>query len=395
MRRRRLAVLVLAAGLIGAYFAFFAARPTPPLPVAVPARPSQPAAPAMAPNRASASAVDSIAVAPTPTRRIDITCREDDFPAVNLPDTSALTSQRTAMLAGQQFHQAVRVGLDADGDARSKALSLFLAAMDHSFDPAQCEGNDCGAPWQAQAQVAARAAEQLAALAHSARLPQPYAWALSACLRKAADPVLYPACANVSVQHWADAAPDNAWPWLLLALDAQNRNDPSGVESAMHRASIASDWWHPGDEARRIWVRHLPPSVSSNTVLHAMGGVGFLHADKDGGLSALSRYCGANQDANRAQTCARLAAGVLKSSNDLFQLSMALKIGARSGVPPDVLTLLESKRDTAQANMRSTVELMSPYRKCPFSQVQARVAIRAADVGEIAAIEEEFRARPR
>ena len=56
----------------------------------------------------------------------------------------------------------------------------------------------------------------------------------------------------------------------------------------------------------------------------------------------------------------------------------------------------ESQRVAAQANMKSTVELLrDPRRQCPFNQVQARISIRAADIGELAAIQEEFRARPR
>ncbi len=162
------------------------------------------------------------------------------------------------MLAGQQLLREVRTSLAAAGDSKSRALALFLAAMDHSFDPKECEGNDCSTPFNAQAQVAARAASDLAVLAQDTKLPQAYAWALSACGSKAADATLYPACANVSAQHWADAAPNNAWPWLLLATEAQRRSDPSGLESAMHRASLAGDWRHPGDEARQMLVTHLP-----------------------------------------------------------------------------------------------------------------------------------------
>ena len=113
-------------------------------------------------------------------------------------------------------------------------------------------------------------------------------------------------------------------------------------------------------------------------------------------MDTVHRYCGANQDANRAQTCTRLAAALLSSANDLLQLSIAIKVGARSGLPQDLLAAAESQRVAAQANMKSTVELLrDPRRQCPFNQVQARISIRAADIGELAAIQEEFRARPR
>jgi hypothetical protein len=162
----------------------------------------------------------------------------------------------------------------------------------------------------------------------------------------------------------------------------------------MHRAALATNWHHPGDEARRLLVSHLPSSVTSTAVLHAFISVGSLHAEK-AGLGTLAQYCSANQDANRAQTCARLATGLFASANDLLQLSLAIKVGARSGVPPGLLAAAESRRDAAQSNMRSTIDLLNAGRQCPFHQAQARVAIRAADIGELAAIQEEIRARTR
>ncbi len=110
-------------------------------------------------------------------------------------------------------------------------------------------------------------------------------------------------------------------------------------------------------------------------------------------MDAVHRYCGVSQDANRAQTCTRLAAGLLSSANDLRQLSIAIKVGERSGSPADLLAKAESQRAAATANMQSTVDLWrDPRRQCPFFQVQARVAIRSADIGELAAIAEQFRA---
>jgi hypothetical protein len=392
MQRRWLVGLLAAACLIGAYVAWMTTRITQPLPVEVSARPALPA-PQLTPV-ALPPTTTSAPAAPAQPRQIQLTCREEDIPRSQTEEPDPM-DRRAAVLAGQQLIRDIRSSMEAAGDAPSRALALYLAAMDHSFDPKGCEGNDCKVPFEAQAQAAARSASSLALLAQETKLPQAYSWALSACRAKAADPVLYPACGNVSTQHWADAAPNNAWPWLLLAAEAQRRNDLSGMESSMHRASLASDWRHPGDEARQMLVTHMPPSVSSTAVLYALTGVGFLHADK-AGLSSLSQYCGANQDANRAQTCTRLAAGLLKSANDLFQLSVAIKVGARSDVPQDVLAVAEARRVAATANMQSTGDLLNnPLRQCPFHQVQARVAIRSADIGEMAAIEEEFRARPR
>jgi hypothetical protein len=398
MQRRWLVGLVGAACLIGLYVALLTPRPTPPLPAEVPARRPAPAAnvtPAVSPPSIASAPAAVVAAAPMQPRQIDLTCREEDIPRSQTEEPDPM-DRRAAVLAGQQLMREVRSSLEAAGDTPSRALALYLAAMNGSFDPKGCEGNDCKVPVEAQSQVSARAASDLALMAQATKLPQAFSWALHACSLKANDPVLYSAsCGNVSAQHWADAAPNNAWPWLRLATEAQGRNDASGVESAMHRAALASDWQQPGDEARRMLVSHLPPSVTSTSALYALSGVGFLHAEK-AGMGALLQYCGANQDANRAQTCARLAAGLLKSSNDLLQLSVAIKVGARSGWPQDLLAAAESQRIAAHANMKSTLDLLSdPRRKCPFHQVQARVTIRAADIGEMAAIEEEFRARPR
>lgn len=397
MQRRWLVGLAVAAGLIGAYLApFMTRRPTPPLPVEVPARLAAPAAnvTAVLPPSPASAAASVMASAATQPRQIDLTCREEDIPRSQTEEHDP-KDRREAVLAGQQLLKDIRDSLKAAGDTPSRALALYVAAMDNSFDPNGCEGNDCKGPIEVQSAVSARAASDLALLAQATKLPQALAWALQACRFKASDPVLYPACGNVSAQHWADAAPNNAWPWLLLASEAQGRNDLSGMESAMHRAALASDWQHPGDEARRMLVSHLPPSVSSTSVLYAFISIDSLHPEV-AGLGALAQYCGTNQDANRAQTCARLAAALFKSSNDLLRLSLAVKVGARSGLPAELLAAAQSQIDAARANSRSTLDLLrDPRRQCPFHQVQARVVLRSADIGELAAIEEEFRARAR
>jgi hypothetical protein len=226
MQLRWLVWLCVVAGLIGATLAFLTPRPTPPLPVEVPARSAMPTAqlaPAIA-LPSLASAATAAAAAPAQPRRIDLTCREEDIPR-SQSEEFVPADQRAAVLAGQQLLKEIRHSLTAAGDAPSRALALYLSAMDHSFDPKGCDGNDCKVPVEAQAQVAARAASDLAMLAQTAKLPQVFSWALHACSLKANDPLLYPACGNVSAQHWAEAAPDNAWPWLRLATEAHNRKD--------------------------------------------------------------------------------------------------------------------------------------------------------------------------
>lgn len=330
---------------------------------------------------ASATAV------PTPRRLVPCDPKQIVLPYPQAPEvpTTAGETPGTALFA------AISRTLSSSSDPTTRAAALFLASNDNSIDPARCVGNDCSEADARRRQANAEAASALATLVQTANVPGAYSWALSACLSAQADAITYPACGSLSLQRWAQAAPDNAWPWLTLANEAQRHGDVSGLESAMHRASLARDWTHPDDEIRRLLVSGLPAETTSSDFLAVIGRTVNV-AGKSPGLSTLFRYCDANQDANRRQTCTRLADAALDSAKDLYQLSTAIKLGERSGLAAERLERAATRKAQAHQALAATVGSPSEWtwdnaavKHCRFINQQAQAHLRTTEIGEVAA----------
>jgi hypothetical protein len=389
--------------LIGGWFGLDAWRSRSQPPAVVKDTP-----PAVEPVAVAAVATPSIVTpAATPTasatavsspRRL-VPC---DPKQVVLPDPQATETSTGPSIAeqrvGSALYATINRTLASSSDPTTRAAALFLASIDNSIDPAGCVGNDCSEGDARRRQANAEAASALATLVQTANVPGAYAWALSACSSAQADAVAYPACGSLSLQRWAQAAPDNAWPWLTLANEARQRGDLSGLESAMHRASLARDWVHPAAEIRRLLVSGLPADATTSDFLGVIIRTVNFDAGKSPGLSTLSRYCDANQDANRRQTCTRLGDAALDSAKDLYQLSIAIKLGQRTGLAPERLERAATHKAQAEQALAATVGPPSEWtwdnaavRHCRFINQQAQVALRTAEIGELAAARELLR----
>ena len=79
--------------------------------------------------------------------------------------------------------------------------------------------------------------EKMARLAVGSQDPVVYALAVQACKGWAADD--YGACSLISRAQWAQLDPDNAVPWLELAAEARQNNEPDVEEQAMRMATHA------------------------------------------------------------------------------------------------------------------------------------------------------------
>jgi hypothetical protein len=335
-----------------------------------------------APSTASATAM------PSPRRLVPC-----DPKQIVLPDPQVTETPTTAdKTPGTALFAAISRTLSSSSDPTTRAAALFLASIDTSIDPAGCVGNDCSEGDARRRKANAEAASALATLVQTANVPGAYSWALSACLFAQADAVTYPACGSLSLQRWAQVAPDNAWPWLTLANEAQRHGDVSGLESAMHRASLARDWVHPADEIRRLLVSGLPADTTSTDFIGVIARTVNFDGGKPAGLSTLSRYCDANQDANRRQTCTRLADAALDSAKDLYQLSIAIKLGERSGLAPERLERAATRKAQAYQALAATLGSASEWtwdnaavKHCRFINQQAQAHLRTAQIGEVAA----------
>jgi hypothetical protein len=123
-----------------------------------------------------------------------------------------------------------------------------------------------------------------------------------------------------------------------------------------------------------------------------------IDSGKLSGISSLSAYCGANQDANKQQTCARLAEGMLSSAKDVLQLGVAIKLGERSGLDKDRLDKASAQRKEAEQGFASTTAMFKSDSTasgaslaCRFTDIQAQLHLRAVEVGEVAAARELLR----
>ena len=392
--RRWLAGLVGAAlCLVGWYVGWSALRAPATVVAGAPATVGKAPAPRdadtpMAPTASAKSTALATGAAPAPPRHKLVLCDERNIVEAETEGGFVLRDSSVKPNAGAGLLDAIREALASRGDAKSQAAGLYLAAIESSFEQRLCSGNNC----DSQKRAAAKAASALASFARDAKTPAIYAWALAACATAQADPIQVPACSGFSAQHWADAAPNSVWPWLELAADARRRNDPSGLESAMHRASLAGDWVHPGDEAWRLIASSLPARATTQEYLEGTVRLTDMHAGKQSGISSLTRYCDANQDANKRQVCTRLADGLLTSAKDLFQLGIAIKVGERSGLDKDRLDRAAQQRAEAERGFAATTAMFSrtptlggPTLACRFTDMQAQLHLRAAEVGEVAA----------
>lgn len=111
------------------------------------------------------------------------------------------------------------------GDARLLAFSLFLGKYDLD------KGGWTGSP-----------AHERVALAQGTRDPVLYGIVYGSCggmstpFGKA---IGVPGCEAVTAKHWAELDPQNAVPWLVVALEAEAGGDAAALADAMHHAAQA------------------------------------------------------------------------------------------------------------------------------------------------------------
>jgi len=307
------------------------------------------------------------------------------------------TEEYRAQQAGAALHAAAVQRLRASTDLPTRAIGLQLAAMLQPNSPADCQGDDCTAALQAARQQARAPLAELATLALGSNDALVYARAWSACQQASQPPADVPACSQLSAQRWAQLAPDTAAPWLVMAALALAAGDVAGELNAMHRAALAPDWRNSaGGLLRPLLVQTAPvpaaPLVRWHAEFHALSaelGVASMVAP------IALQFCAAPLDSNRLQTCTQLANRMLAAPEDLMQLSLAIAMARRVGLPAEQVAVRQREFDALMAASASQARhlavpgadaALNTATLCAGMAAMHQHLVRWADGGELAAL---------
>ncbi len=360
--RRRLAMAAGAAALL-VLAILLARRHGDPAPAA-----AESAGPSSQPGLAPAQAGSS-PLASSVTTALNVTVIDPQFEICQNP---GLAMQSLSSLLGTGDRE--RSYLDRQvQDLRQGAVNALLQSTD---DERRMAGHLLNGDTAAAAQ-----------LAQSTSQPQAYGMAWLACRNAAraresdiisSVPPLAPdalpmglpepsavagACAGLSLERWAQLAPDNAAPWLELAAVAQQRGDRAQAIDGMYHAGLArsvnTGWgWLPG-----IVAGVLPESAIEGGRMQLMLDVtGQQSSMMDlTGVSGIGSFCGAPAlaDANTHQQCERIAQLMMGRSPNVSERLVGVGLAERLGLPAsqmpvsrkEVTAALQSISDDFQGAM--------------------------------------------
>jgi hypothetical protein len=196
--------------------------------------------------------------------------------------------------------------------------------------------------------------EALARLAQVTDDAQTYAWAYRSC--NAGGTGTRGACMQVTAAQWARMDPENAEPWLALAEEARRRKDDAALDDAMFHVA-AAERHQPGRGMLAATVAEYAPQderslLGTNAaIVHALG---IEAADATVAWKETAEYCGAPAiaDANRRETCERVATLLSDRSTMVLARAVGIGMGKRLGWDDDRLNALKEQQDAGSMAMR-------------------------------------------
>ena len=247
--------------------------------------------------------------------------------------------------------------------------------------------------------------DALARLAQTSDDAQVYAWAYRAC-RGAAEGAPG-ACMQVTAAQWTRVDPDNAESWFAVAEEARRRKDDAALDDAMFHVA-AAERHHPGRAALAATVAEYTPQDersligTSMAIAQAIGIEAGASADWQGVLE----YCSfkATAEANRRETCDRVATVLADRSTSAAARNLGIAVGRRLGWSAERLEVLTEQRDAestatrlgaldpgqvdplACAALRSTIERVRAHAEFGEVEMLRRdVASTGQSIGRLAA----------
>ena len=284
----------------------------------------------------------------TPAQTAPASC-EVPAPAPAAADVAAsgAAAEDEETRAWQRFRllrESAIATLRGASDPRRRAAAEYFSLLATAFDGAKV--HECGSDaacrrsvvtsgWQA----AAAQREGLAGTAAAGSDPVVYAWAYRACHMDAPASVGEtappgPACAQLSARQWARLDPGNAVPWLAIAREARRSGDRALIDEAMHQIAQAE---RVDDGFGRLAGQFADAFVTDSrleaTTDLTVAAIGFEAVQVMPNVFEIISYCKTEElgDANRAQTCDRLARSLVDRSDTLSSGLVGLAIGRRLG----------------------------------------------------------------
>jgi hypothetical protein len=262
-------------------------------------------------------------------------------------------------------------------DNQQRAAGLLLQSTEWDYD------SITGMPTRTHDAVLAR--DELVQLAAGLDNLPVYAMAVRACDQSYDPAPRDAACDRISLVKWAAMDPDNAAPWLEIAVAAHARSDQAAEFEAVSHAAHAHRIDFGNDSLLAYAISGMPPET---TVLERAAfserWIGHVGGDGQAHSFATSRYCTAEavQRDSIRQQCEALAELLANQGRNTLDLQAAAAIGARLGWASERITAMRQE-------MSAIFRVEAPADKDPWSCDHVRAMNEFADIqvrsGELAA----------
>jgi hypothetical protein len=236
---------------------------------------------------------------------------------------------------------------------------------------------------------AALAIDDLARLAVLSDDPQVVALAFQACHPRGLN-FIEPGgnCQLVTAEQWARLAPDDAAPWLQLAVQAQALGDLAGRDAALGRAARAATL--TGSAAAMLAAQvaaALPdgmPALEQTAVQAELAGLD--SGTESARLDALDPACAtpADGDTGHQSLCDALARMLVERGRSAAAVNAGVQLGERLGWPGErTSALLQAQRAALDASLRFTAAPQALA--CASLQRRREFVLLSARLGELGA----------
>ncbi len=274
-------------------------------------------------------------------------------------------------------------GMEYVGNLATRAGERWIAALQASSDPhARAAGLILAGPERSEA---------VAQLALQNADPVLYGLALEACGRTEHPGA---ACSQISPDSWAQLDPDNASPWLQVALRARLHGDSAGEAAAMKRAAAAMQI----DDYYYSLYGYAQPSLpadldAAERYYLSIGAFGVAVSGAHPQYTEARRYCSdeAVHVGLVADECRALANLFESRGSTARDLGMAKSIGARVGWSQQRIDAATKYLQALQAELETTEPGINGERwSCGALSASNAYLSDLARLGEIPALRERF-----
>ena len=238
-----------------------------------------------------------------------------------------------------------RTGLLQIEDRKQRAMGLALQ-----------NANRIPAPYTPYNDRDTPANNDLVLLAIESHDPGIYAIAVAQCLivrvgenlEMAAGP-----CQGLSLEHWAQIDPDNAFPWLWIAARAAHAHNDIRTNEALDRAAHASRLASHLDEMVALALDALPPNVSPLEKAAAEGNLASIA--RLGSPFELLNLCSGQALASpvRKGQCSSIAKLLAAEGSTINDVALAEIFGHFLGWPEEQVAMLHREYSSFSSYVRS------------------------------------------